>query len=374
MRSLEQVVQQVPGRPDRPLALAKTLGLNKDFSSRLMSALRQHDPLAALHTLPGPGPLQQMLDSAQRLGIDAQAIGRASRAVESFAELIRDEFESRSGLDALISATIPDARDRYETTAKQAVYRGQVGVKGISVDTMLVTFVLGPPREGTGRCDSLVVNACYGLRRIRPGAHFELTTTLRDRGERGEFLSSMPILEEFCSPLPLPIETHRRGDQVRYMLDGSSLGHRNPIDLVTTEIYRLSHRDRADDPNNPRRWFCALVDTPAKVLVFDTLIHRDTWVDALPDLHVFDTAISGEVDPAEEVRPSQHIELAERIIELGTDARRFRSGDVPKYTDLLARVISDVGWDPSEFRGYRCRVAYPVYGSQVTMYFQHSAG
>ena len=369
VRSLEEVILGLPTRPDRPVMLARALGLNKDFSSRLMSALRKNDAFAALHTLPGPAPLQQMLDAARAQNVDPVIIDAATVAVEAFAELIQTEFEARSGLDALLSASLPDARERYELTAKQAIYRGQVGIKGVSVDTMLVTFLVGPPNPETQRCDTVVINACYGLRRVRPGAHFEMNTTLRERGNRTEFDTQGTVLADYCSPTPPPMQTVREGDRVRYLLDDKTLGYRSPIDFVTREAYSQNHPLTLKDSDTPSRWFYALVDAPAKTLAFDILIHRDVWLGVDPDLAIFDSAIHGELDLRKDIPVTQRMELAEKVTPLGVGTRNFRSADAPRYIDMLSSAIGGTGWNLDEFRGYRCRVTYPVFGSQVCTSF-----
>lgn len=46
-----------------------------------------------------------------------------------------------------------------------------------------------------------------------------------------------------------------------------------------------------------------------------------------------------------------------------------RSADVPRYDEIVRHVFEELDWDPARFRGYRCRIDYPIYGSQVTMVF-----
>jgi hypothetical protein len=40
---------------------------------------------------------------------------------------------------------------------------------------------------------------------------------------------------------------------------------------------------------------------------------------------------------------------------------------------MVRHVCDQLGWDSTLFRGYRCRVDYPVYGTQVNMVFQPRA-
>jgi hypothetical protein len=36
----------------------------------------------------------------------------------------------------------------------------------------------------------------------------------------------------------------------------------------------------------------------------------------------------------------------------------------------MDHTFASLGWDAAKFRGYRCRIEYPIYGSQVTMVFE----
>jgi hypothetical protein len=52
---------------------------------------------------------------------------------------------------------------------------------------------------------------------------------------------------------------------------------------------------------------------------------------------------------------------------LGTGVSRCRSSDIGRYSELLRTVCDKLGWDGRSFRGYRCRIDYPLYGTQVAM-------
>ena len=160
VESLSRVLGDVPGAPYRPQQLAKHLVLNKDLTSRLVRALKKRDPIAAIHVMPGPVPLRRVLTSAQKAGVSKDVVAKASSAIEAFDHLIRSEFGARADLDAAISASHPDARERHESTAKQAAFRGAAGIRGISVDVMAGDFHASSITERSAlvryRCDQLL--------------------------------------------------------------------------------------------------------------------------------------------------------------------------------------------------------------------------
>src|SRR6266545_3291142 len=61
--SLRTVIESSPFSGLGPIEVARTLGVDKSFASRLMSALRASDPLVALSLLPGVVPLRQFVSA-----------------------------------------------------------------------------------------------------------------------------------------------------------------------------------------------------------------------------------------------------------------------------------------------------------------------
>ena len=50
----------------------------------------------------------------------------------------------------------------------------------------------------------------------------------------------------------------------------------------------------------------------------------------------------------------------------------MRTADIPRYVDLLKHVFTSLGRAPDDYHGYRARIDYPVYGSQVCQVFQRA--
>ena len=68
-------------------------------------------------------------------------------------------------------------------------------------------------------------------------------------------------------------------------------------------------------------------------------------------------------------RDADRLDLAESISLLGRGSAKFRVGEVPHYVELIRHVFERMEWNDGDFRGYRCRIDYPIYGSQVVMAF-----
>jgi hypothetical protein len=61
--------------------------------------------------------------------------------------------------------------------------------------------------------------------------------------------------------------------------------------------------------------------------------------------------------------------LNESIQPLGKGIAKVRASEVPWYPQLLSTVCQKLNWNGDQFRTYRCRIDYPLYGSQVAIAF-----
>jgi len=374
--SMSTVVADVPGAPSRPQQLAKCLSLNKDLTSRLVRAIKKSDPVEALYVMPGPAPLKKVLESALQAGVSSRVINRAESAIDAFDKLIRTEFGARADFDAAIAFVHPEARERQESTSKQLAYRGAAGLRGISVDVMLVSFFVHPAEQDDGWCDTAVVNAYMGLRRTRPGAPFEFATFQEGRGARADLADGQvnqpgegSILKEYCSPEELPLGVEQAGNKVRYKLLDNGIGQSSAVDLVTHEFYSKNHPLRRTEGHQDTRWFFATTDQPTILMVFDLFLHKDVWPSISPTLSIYDTAVKGLAEPVDKTRESDRLDLFEAVTQLDGPTFASRLAEVPNYSAIQRHVCKQHDWTLEDFRGFRVRTSYPFHGSQICMVF-----
>lgn len=373
LTALQNVLNHTPGCPTRPQEFSRLLGVNKDIASRLYSALRNQDPLAGVNRLPGSTALRHVLIATQRHGAPGPVVNAAEEALRAFDQFVHDRYDDRAGLDAAIGAALPGARRKFEATSKQTMYRGACGLKGVTSDVMVITFLAFPNATDPTVCDTAVVNGFVGLRRVRPGATMQFASYLVESTEpRADVpgpAGAGPLLAEFCDPPEPPLTRRDEGRIAHYTLEDRGVGPQSAVNLFTAEYYPRNH-PRHRNPSKPgKRWFYGTVDHPTKLLVLDVLIHEAMWPSSEPELRLYDTIIYGNADPNDPRRDKDRLDLAEVITTLGTGLDRFRCEHVPRYRELLAYMFGRVGQDGTRFRGYRCGIAYPFYGSQACVLF-----
>lgn len=373
---LEPVHRTSPG----PQALARTLGVDKVLTSRVLKAMRCRDPLTATHCMPGPEPLRRLIKAAGRRGADPAALADASRAVDSFEILIRDRIGDRSLLDAILSSWVPEARREFELRRKQSAFKALSQLRGVQAESLVAVAVVSPSADPK-LLDVVWVNGVVGLHRVRPGVGVKITTRrMTAPGAPGRHpcaLDGRPIedptalmLPAFCSDPTPRLNVRRVGDVVQYTLAGDDFGPSAAVDLFFAEA-NVGELPRYLPPGNDRKsYFFAEVVTPAQLLQFDVLVHESLYPGPEPALRIYDTSFEGVASVNDPSREIDRLDMLESIEPLGVGATRFRSGAVPRYAELLRHVFTTIGADGSRYRGYRCRIDYPVYGSQVAMVFE----
>lgn len=371
--ALRGVLDAIPDCPARPQEFSRLLGVNKDIASRLFAALRSQDPLAAVNRLPGSTAMRHVLAAARQHGASASVTQVAEDSLRNFDQFVRERFDDRAGLDAAIGASLPGARRKLEAASKQTMFRGACGLKGVTSDATLVTFFALPSADDPSRCDTAVVNGFVGLRRVRPGATMQFSSILLESDNPRLNIASAdgtsPLLEPFCDPPQPPLIRRNEGKVVHYQLEDRGVGPKSAVNLYTAEFYPRNH-PRYRDPAKPdKRWFYGSIDHPTKLLILDVLIHEEMWPQCEPELRLYDTIIYGNADPNDPRRDKDRLDLAESIAPLGQGLERFRCEDIPRYHKLVSYMFERLGQDGSRFRGYRCRIAYPFYGSQACVLF-----
>ena len=370
------VLAEVPGSPRGPQALATTLGLDKVLTSRMLKATRSRDPMAALHSAPGPEPIRRLLRAARKKGVRSDAVEAAMSAVDRFEALIRDDLGDRAALDAIIAAWLPEARREFELRAKQSAFKAMSHIKGAMVELNLGAVVLAPSDDGE-RIDVLWLIGLLGLRRLRPEAVVKFSTRritegdsprtpMTLEGKPAEDLTAARV-EAFCEADAAPLDVRRVGDVMHYMLGGDDFGPRSGRDVVCVEVNRRELPRFVPAGSGRLSYVFSEVGTPAKSLVLDVLVHESLFTRARPELLIYDTSLEGVASVNDRSRDADRVDMVESLQPMGRGASGLRVRTMPRYTDLLSRMLNATGLDEQAFGVHRCEIDYPVYGSQIAV-------
>ena len=383
--SLRQVLAGLPGEPQRPGQLVRLLGLNRDICGRALSAAASGEAVAALAIVPGPEPLRKLLRALRlRREIKRSLIHRAELAVQQFEALINDVAGDRPALDAIIASMKPEARAKFELAAKQMTYKGASLIKGAFADLWLHTAIVLPSPDDASTCDVAHVFGTCGLRRLRPGVAVKFTyrqfgtpehpvLTLDRRPLPAHLADAGDELDRFTTAPPASLDRHAAHHGAVYALAGDGIGPASAVDKLLAELRpRCMSRFAAETPRNRKSLFVA-PSIPVKQLVFDILMHEDAFPGARPHLLIYDTAVDGMASVNDPARDADLLDLHEHVTVLPADSSRWSLAELPRYPQLLASVSGQLGVPLDSLarggRAWRCRIQYPMHGSQVCVAF-----
>ncbi|MHC5113851.1 MAG: hypothetical protein ACYTGP_05425 [Planctomycetota bacterium] len=366
------VLRSLPAAAQRPNGLAKELGVNRAVASRVLNATSRRDGLEVVNVIPGPEPLRQLVAAAAAREVAADLTAAASAAVERFDELIRNEAGTRSALDALISASLPGAREKFELSSRYSVFKGISQLRGARAETWLGTAIVSPAASDPLKHDLTWLNGAVAMQRLRPGVTVRFSYRHRTEGDGAEgdgAPADLIELEQFCTNPPAQLVAQRAGKVINYVLPPDLLGPRSVTDMFVVDHHPAAMRRFAREAPHTHSSLFVEPAMPVAMLVFDVLLHEEAFPGAAPELIFYDTGYDGIANVNDTSRDIDRVDLQESVEFLGHDMRDVYASEVPRYADILAHLCNAYGWDPARFRGYRLRMQYPVYGWQVCMAF-----
>ncbi len=360
-------------------SLQSTLNLSQSATSRVMSGARSTDPLTTLARLPGPGGLRKMLRGASRAGVAPECLARVQEAVGSVEKLIDREVGDRYNLDALLCDWAHESRSSFELRQRAAAFKAMSSLRGVQVQTFASSWLVHPSNDGNA-FDAVQIDALLACRRVRPNAVMHTTSqhlALHSEPVRVQNLEGNPvtctrdiIVPQFSHFDAESMETQRQGNLTRTRVRNLPLGNQRGADIVTAMHYPDLYPLNRTIANSRTTGVAANVEPPTRVLVLDIFLHESVWPNATPQLRVFDTVIRGLSHPDDPMRAADQLECIENVTMLGRGIGAFRVEEIAEYPDLLQFVCEQRNWDPQFMRGYRVKMKYPVYGSQVCLAFE----
>ncbi|HSI50764.1 MAG TPA: hypothetical protein VLA61_21050 [Ideonella sp.] len=362
-------------------AFQAALGLGQSAVSRLLSSVRSGDPLTTLVNIPGAQVLAQMLRGAERTRLDPGLLARAAAAVQAFETFVDVQFGDRATLDTVLSEWVLESRAAIELRQKTLAFKATSALRGVQADLVLSTGIVYPSRDNPERHDGIGIDALLGCRRLKPSGLLRLNfSSLSPEESRFKALSlnGQPVtgmqdllLREFSSVQPEQLQTEQNGRVIQTSVFGLPLsreqgrGH----DIVYVQVYNNAHRARRG-AGGPTSGMAAHAEPPTECCVIDALLHDDVWPDIQPELRLYDTVIRGIAHPDDPSRFGDRMDMVESVQFLGRGPEAFRLPEYARYPELIRRACAEREWNASKLRGYRIKVRYPIYGSQIGMAFR----
>ncbi|MFO1294982.1 MAG: hypothetical protein U1F07_18260 [Rubrivivax sp.] len=381
---LTPLVHGLAGDPPRPMRLTQEPGLDKSLASRLVQAVRTQSSHDFLHTVPSPGGLRILIQHAKGLA-DTSLLRDLEAAVMRFESLIDALPGGRQTLDAQMGEASSAIRERREQIARQASFKAQSFLFGHFCETLTTSLFVMPAAE-PGRVDVIEVQRRIGLQRSAPSVALPLLSVNTDKPGSTLAPQMLPLtLDEpsvdpadylvvaGCSD-PLPdIEVRGEGTTTILVLRP---GRASPMPARVTTAFRVLRADTIvhDQPWSILRTY--MLHTPCRTLVRDLYLAEGLWPDARPEVGFYLPGPSGT--PSIVIEPGtphlRRVNLTARIEQLPPGPRGFELDGVPDQAAAIEASLAGTAAQGLAFRGWRCRMGYPVPLIEMQLSLRFSAG
>ncbi len=380
---LGALVEQLPEAAQTGSGMAKHLDIVRNTTQRVMHALKDQSPNSqTLVRLPGTKGLEQMLKAMKGAGLEPESIELAQVAVDQFDQLIDTLAGSHTKLVARIEAagTIDAESSLGSIEARRALFQSAIGVTGRSAQTgvSLYAFRRSPENPevlqralASGLIQTtiipggmpIVIRAGDTLKWDDPSNRsFDLLDDSQPKGN-----TPQALLKEFTThPLPT-VSSQGSADNLVQVIDPATLDGPQTLDVITAA--RSNHP--FTDPQTGKVtldevW--SLVNCPTAQLIFDVYLHRDMERMLRPaiDSQLWYPNLSSPGGQRWITRyPSPP-----RLELLGEGIGRAQTKAHPRHAELTRHFFDRLGWDPTQFVGFRCEVLYPIWRAGYCMSFQ----
>jgi hypothetical protein len=371
-----ELLATIPGLPERPLQVARFLGLDKNLAWKLSRVARAADPAEAVRHLPGTAGLKRVLEACGERGADAGALAAVRDAIERFEGMVDRHTGDRQTLDLLLASGRPERPDaaRMEQSRKLA-FQGNSAICGIQARARFGVQILAPSKRDANLVDLVSLGGLVELRRLRPTAAWPLFSIsgYSEDPQGGDAsrrflvpkMNELPLLHEFSSkPLPPIRVVPEPGGHLIELAEGpvgDTAAATCVFEWATPELGSVIASKKGDVAE-----FMMVSETPAELLVFDLLVHAGVAFHGRPSVRTY-SAMHGRPRYPLCENARYDLPLVEELEELGAGPPVLAHPQLARHRELVETACARAGRDLNEFRGHRLTLRYPPIPAVIAM-------
>lgn len=386
-------MQSLGKRFHSPGQMSRELRVNRTVCHRLMSGLEAgKDDLGMLTAFPGVQGLRQCVRAMERHGADRSRAASAEAAVEQYAQVVSDLAGSHARLTARIGLSAGGAGGATASSAPRAgrkrlmreqMFEAASGLMGRRIEARCGISMLRPSPTNPSELEYVHVRYYAGHEASADATPLVVAASIVSVVEGSESTTSgyctldrVPvdaraqnaIITPFTSD-PLPLVTARDlSGRLTHVIDPKPEASRRPLDIaVGYMVPSLCAIPSSQDI--PILLEAMHMREPAAAMVFDVFLHSSLAAGCRPSIDVYVGRNSGLCDVID--RWYDHVEGAPILKLLGPGLANTGSPLVPRLQELVEHVFTRLGWDASEFLGYRCEEQYPMWACDYVMAFDY---
>lgn len=385
---LSSLVDSLPEHARGASGMSRHLSVVRNTCQRVVTALSEPATPEILTKLPGVRGLELFVEGFEQTGGDEATIATTTAAIRQFEGFLKEVGGSQAKLAERIELMpgrdgegVAAAPLREAELAREQLVTSAARVMGRQCDAKVVVYMFQPHPTDPASFERVMAHGEVGQRvgpDPMPFAFRAGDTRSEEKRAKGKVFASLDeipahgltpnaILKEFCSD-PLPLVTSRGSEgQVVQIIDRDALTPEMALDVIIGN--RSVHPVKIPDTNKPgldEVW--SLLFYPARHLIFDVYLHRDMERMFRPTIDVQLWGPNLDTHPAD--RWITRFPNGPRLQLLGHNFDDAHSDAYPRHAELTQYLFDRVGWKHSNFVGFRCEVAFPIWRSGYCIRFE----
>lgn len=377
--ALSGVVAALPGRMTKAIDLQRALEIDPKLAWRLHKFINANSALSASGMVPGIVPLRRFLAAAERVGVSPKLTAIAMIAFEQFEGFIATQAGDRTAFSAMINRG--NDSDGTALLHRKAAFRASAHFLGVQTKAYVMALMVHPSNRHPGKFDMASVTEKIGVQRLRSDARvvldcfknsFETIDSVGDTGSP-ESQAMASILPEFCKNADMKsMKTRPRGNFTELELVAGqdrnvNVGTPSSGDWAFASVERES--DEKIGEGEPLQ-INVCISTPVESFTMDVLLHKSIAADFATRVSNFMCFVVGDMNTDSPQNEYARVAIHETITSLGVGRAVLRHDEAPRNAEVLTHVARRLGWDIESFRVYRLKIAHPVVGSGLKLFFQ----
>jgi hypothetical protein len=385
----KQVLQQLRGAltgalngldldPSRPQELSRSLGLHRNLAWKVSKIIKGTDVFASVPHIPGRVGMEIVVRALAAAGARAEELARLRTAMEDFERVVSVHAGDRGTLELVAGGLVPGAPQRDAMhQARRLAFRGNSAIWGVQVRMNLSLSILAPNADDPRRVDLAQINGLVDFCALRSDVVWPLFRRAVWGDGRpahavdGEPIApvrstdDVPLLSEFCSPDLPELEVVHGEQETTFWLPARKVGRTGELTCIHAILIRGIGSQYAQGQDRLCELETSLI-TPVELLQADLLAHESmTWAHS-PRADVY-SLLEQRAERAPGSPGRMRLPIDEQAHELGLGLETMATSHVPGYRRMLAYVFEQLGWEPTEFRGFRYELGYPPVPSRVAL-------
>jgi len=319
-----------------------------------------------------------LVQAARRKGVESAILERVDDAFASFERFAQDHAGDRPTFESMLATLGDPQTDVIDTKLRKALFNNNALLWGLRQKVGFNCHIADPEPRATAISYGNIKGSVE-LVRLRPSEKLKLTVATHAQTQPGKdqepkatgSVSRLRLLQEFCSgPLPDLTERAHKPGGVTTELHFQGLGRTAALNIAMMQI--ISNVEQAE--NEPLAW-ASRTTIPSELHYVDALVFAG-WTDPeSATAKVYANRLNSDevwnFDP-DDLLPMRVVPAYLGRVRVG--ARNEDGGrpvpaviEVPRYSEMVAKVVRDLGWAETEFDLYRCRVEYPILNSVLRL-------